>query len=541
MTRLTHSFSSIKLYENCPLRYYHQRVIKSVVDKGGEASQYGERIHKFLELRLAENQDLPQEAAHYEKLVQSVETIAAKGELHIEREMTLNQDLKPTGWWDQDAWLRSKLDVLVTRGATAYVMDWKGLALDTRIPTPFGWTTMGDIAVGNKVFDANGKPCTVVGKSSVKNIRCFKVTFDDTTSVVCDEEHLWKLADGSVVNVQELMGKRDQRQRVRPPRIAVTKALELAETPLPVDPYVFGVWLADGKHSSGEISKPDNFIWEKIQKLGYEVNMETGGNKACPTRTVKNLRTQLRLAGLLTKKAIPQEYLRAGYDQRVALLQGLMDGDGNANPTRKQAVFTTVDKDLSDAVCELLCTLGQRPLQSKVISHGFGKESVVYPVSFRPIGINPFSLPRKAEQIKAEWGPGFSATRVAVSVEEIETVPTQCIAVDSEDHTFLCTERMVPTHNTGKRRPDFSQLELFALQVFAHCPEVDEVSSTFIWLKDMAMDKETYTRKQSAAMWQGMLARIRRIEQSLEKENWPAKPSGLCKFCPCRHLCEYAL
>lgn len=219
MTKLSHSFSSIKLYENCPLRYYHQRVIKSVVDKGGEASQYGERIHKFLELRLAEDQDLPQEAAHYEKLVQSVETIAAKGELHIECEMTLNQDLKPTGWWDQDAWLRSKLDVLIECGNTAYVLDWK----------------------------------------------------------------------------------------------------------------------------------------------------------------------------------------------------------------------------------------------------------------------------------------------------------------------------------TGRRRPDFSQLELFALQVFAHCPEVDEVSSTFIWLKDMAMDKETYTRKQSAAMWQGMLARIRRIEQSLEKENWPAKPSGLCKFCPCRHLCEYAL
>lgn len=539
MTKLSHSHSAIKLFENCPLRYYHQRIIKSVVDKGGEASQYGERLHKFFEQKLKGEADLPSEAAQYQPLVDTVLGIVGDGALLVEQELTLNRDLKPTGWWDEDAWLRSKLDILIERGNTAYVLDWKGLALDTRIPTPAGWTTMGEIAVGDKVFDANGKPCTVVGKSAVKNIRCFKVTFDDTTSVICDEEHLWKLADGSVVNVQELMGEKGQRQRAYPPRIAVTKPLELAEKPLPVNPYVFGLWLADGKHSSGEVSKPDAFIWEKVQHLGYEVDMETGGASACPTRTIKNLRTQLRLAGMFGKKTIPQEYLRAGYAQRLALLQGLMDGDGNANPTRKQAVFTTVDKDLSDAVCDLLCTLGQRPLQSEVISHGFGKETVVYPISFRPIGINPFSLPRKAEQIKAEWGPGLSSTRVAVSVEEVPTVPTQCIAVDSEDHTFLCTERMVPTHNTGKRRPDFSQLELFALQVFAHKPEIEVVSTGFIWLKDFALDKETYEREQASGMWEKLLSRIRRIEQALEKDNWPAKPSGLCKFCPCRHFCEF--
>jgi len=50
--RLTHSYSSIKLYEQCPYRYYRQRVAKDIVDEGGEASKYGERIHTFLENRL---------------------------------------------------------------------------------------------------------------------------------------------------------------------------------------------------------------------------------------------------------------------------------------------------------------------------------------------------------------------------------------------------------------------------------------------------------------------------------------------------------
>lgn len=123
--KLSHSYSSIKMYENCPLRYYKQRVLKEVADKGNDASIYGERIHKFLEDRLRQNAALPQEAAHYEALCKSVEAIAEGGELHIEREMVLNENLEPTGWWDADAWLRSKLDILVVNGDMAVVMDWK--------------------------------------------------------------------------------------------------------------------------------------------------------------------------------------------------------------------------------------------------------------------------------------------------------------------------------------------------------------------------------------------------------------------------------
>lgn len=123
--RLSHSYSSIKLYENCPYRYFRQRIVKDVVDEGGEASKYGERIHQYLELRLKQDGLLPQEVAHYEPLCTSVERIAKGGELHIEKELVLNDNLTPTGWWDSDAWLRSKLDILVINGDEAVVMDWK--------------------------------------------------------------------------------------------------------------------------------------------------------------------------------------------------------------------------------------------------------------------------------------------------------------------------------------------------------------------------------------------------------------------------------
>ena len=121
---LSHSYSSIKLYENCPLRYYKQRITKEVVDQGGEASKHGERIHKLLEDRL-KGADLPDEICHYEPLCKSIEAISKGGELHIEKELVLNENLQPTGWWEPDAWLRSKLDILVLKDTHAVVMDWK--------------------------------------------------------------------------------------------------------------------------------------------------------------------------------------------------------------------------------------------------------------------------------------------------------------------------------------------------------------------------------------------------------------------------------
>ena len=216
--QLAHSFSAIKLYENCPKRYYHQRVTKEVQDTGGEASRYGERIHEFLEQRLVNDTKLPQEVEKYEVLCQTIEKMARGGELHAERQLTLTEDLTPTSWFADDAWLRSILDVLILKEDTAIVLDWK----------------------------------------------------------------------------------------------------------------------------------------------------------------------------------------------------------------------------------------------------------------------------------------------------------------------------------TGKRRPDFTQLEMFALQVWKHFPEVVNIKTTFVWLKEMKMDSEEFSRDQSSEMWQNLLARINRIYKSAETENWPAKPSGLCRFCPAQNMCEYA-
>lgn len=123
--KLTHSFSSIKMFENCPLQYYEVRVAKSVVNTGGEATKWGERVHKHLEDRLKDGVALPPESQSSEAICVAMEQLAAGGELLVEQEATLNQSLQPTGWWSPDAWLRSKLDVNIIKGPWAAVFDWK--------------------------------------------------------------------------------------------------------------------------------------------------------------------------------------------------------------------------------------------------------------------------------------------------------------------------------------------------------------------------------------------------------------------------------
>ncbi len=84
----------------------------------------------------------------------------------------------------------AKMPHMLIAGATG---AGKALALDTPIPTPGGWTTMGDVQPGDQVFDDHGQPCTVVGATPVMQGRpCYEIEFSDGTVIVADAEHLWQ-------------------------------------------------------------------------------------------------------------------------------------------------------------------------------------------------------------------------------------------------------------------------------------------------------------------------------------------------------------
>ena len=73
----------------------------------------------------------------------------------------------------------------------------KALKLDTPLPTPTGWTTMGDVEVGDFLVGADGLPTRVVAATEVMHGRpCFEVEFSDGTVIVADAEHQWPTESG---------------------------------------------------------------------------------------------------------------------------------------------------------------------------------------------------------------------------------------------------------------------------------------------------------------------------------------------------------
>lgn len=93
-------------------------------------------------------------------------------------------------------------------------------------------------------------------------------------------------------------------------------------------------------------------------------------------------------------------------------------------------------------------------------------------------------------------------------------------------------------YKTGKRKPT-EQLDLYAAYTFAHYPEVEQVTTMFVWLKERRVDKQVIQRDEVPAIWQGLLPRVRKLENAYDQDRWPARPSGLCKaWCPVK-TCEF--
>ncbi|MFE5290845.1 replicative DNA helicase [Isoptericola sp. NPDC056618] len=214
----------------------------------------------------------------------------------------------PTGFADLDRLTNGlhpgQMIVIAARPAMG-----KALALDTPLPTPHGWTTMGDVAVGDELIAADGTPTRVVRATEVMTGRpCYEVVFDDGTTIVADAQHEWSTStraqrrkvhhgqapESEIRTTEEIAGSllcatADRRANHS---IATAKALDLPDADLPLHPYVLGVWLGDGHSSSARFTSADPEIPMRIEGLGYVV-----GERMSVPGAAKLYQLQLQLPG----------------------------------------------------------------------------------------------------------------------------------------------------------------------------------------------------------------------------------------------------
>ena len=330
----------------------------------------------------------------------------------------------------------------------------KALALDTPIPTPTGFTPMGELCVGDEVIGSDGKPCRVTYVSpTFTGNRCFEVIADDGASVVADADHLWPVrvsgnkgpnAKGSpnwkapikIKTTQELAKKRSKR-----PCLQMGKPLDLPDADLPIPPYVLGVWLGDGASAGGRIYSADDdavLIREKFESYGYETRDVAGAY----AWSVVGLQPQLRALGVLGNKHIPMSYLRASARQRTELLQGLIDTDGYVAPNGL-VEFTSTNAELATGTLNLVRSLGVKAGLAEGRATLNGRDiSAKYRVTF--FMAQAATLPRKAKNCK----DGSRRPHRYLEAVEVPSVPTRCIAVDAPDHLYLAGTGYLVTHNT---------------------------------------------------------------------------------------------
>lgn len=343
----------------------------------------------------------------------------------------------------------------------------KALALDTPIPTPTGWTTMGEVRVGDVVFDDKGQPTEVLAVSPVFiGHKCYRVEFNDGSSVVADAEHLWVTEDvvyrsskrlggfarKCLATTEELAASRTKGSRNDLNHaISLAKALELPEVSLPIDPYVLGIWLGDGTSANGDITTMDAEVLESIKHAGYElVERHSASKGKAKTYGVVGLTQRLRQLGLLNNKHIPVSYFRASTDQRLSLLQGLLDSDGWAGTKATTAHFSNTNKLLADGLYELAVSLGMKAWRRERRAKLYGKDcGPAYEVTFRPL-MQVFRLARKAQKLDFTRKQASRHThRMITKIVPVESVPTKCIRVASASSMFLCGDAMIPTHNSA--------------------------------------------------------------------------------------------
>lgn len=346
----------------------------------------------------------------------------------------------------------------------------KAQPLDAPIKIPGGWTTMGDVKLGDTITAWDGEPTVVNGDfpQGLKDI--YRITFSDGRTAECCEEHLWKIYRNfwrgekwKVVDTKELLRiKEFTTDRVYIPLIKPEQGVDIE---LPFDPYLLGIILGNGGLSNRSLkfstqdkflifyivqSLPDN-LWIKKEN-DYDYVIYQPKSKRNGHDYILKLR-ELGLMGLRSyEKFIPSIYFKGSLSQRLNILRGLLDTDGTVNKNGTIS-FCSTSLELAKGVQELVRSIGGIAKIStrnpKFTYKGELKSGrVAYQVNIRHSKPSElFKLPRKKNRTN-DFNQYSSSLRLRVNkIEKIGKKESKCISIDHPDKLYVTNDYVV-THNT---------------------------------------------------------------------------------------------
>lgn len=344
----------------------------------------------------------------------------------------------------------------------------------------YGWTTMGNVKIGDRLWNPDGTLTTILDKSFHENAEIYEFIFDDGRQVRCGIEHNWQLHDNVqhkdiVLNTRELIKRgilrTESKQGYKSHKYSINqiKPIEFHRIEsLEMNPYILGVLIGDGTYLGNQLSfvcdSKDGEIRNNIEVIlgeDYKISNYSIKGTTCLRHSmtykkrfqfkdadrkfgVNPLIRSLKREGIFgsksCNKSIPDKYKHASIKDRISLIQGLMDTDGYINNKGLDIHFTTCSKILAEDVTYILRSLG---VKCVIADRGtFYRVRVSGVIEF-----DLFRLRRKLDRQKLRTSTPFSRTNL-VSINKLDyTENSSCIVVDNPNHLYI-TRDFITTHNS---------------------------------------------------------------------------------------------
>lgn len=339
----------------------------------------------------------------------------------------------------------------------------KALPVDEPVLTPEGWKPMGELTLDDQVIGSDGKPHRILHIVDQGVRPGYLVKFYDGSSVRCDEDHLWTF--------EQVTGYDRNHRSTRTAKqwtetsfnrwhLPIVKPIEFEAKNLPIDPYLLGALLADGSLHLRTIryTKNEQAVIDEVAKACthdgrtlieatptaatvryFNMSDDTTGD-----HRYTRLRDEIADLGLRVKsvdKFIPEIYKFGSVEQRIAIINGLFDGDGTIRTHRGYAHYSTRSERLAHDVLEVLWSLGV----SARLDYNKHKRGDYWIVKCYSPEFNPF---RASGNHARYQGTKRTVHRKVMSFTPIEPCEMRCIAIDSDDHLFV-TKDYALTHNSS--------------------------------------------------------------------------------------------
>ena len=371
---------------------------------------------------------------------------------------------------------------------SGYAGAGKAQPIETIIPTPNGKKKIGELKIGDYVFDRLGKPTKVLGIYPQGKRKKYEITLADGRKTICADDHLWSYYTSrgnlNTKTTQEMLNSGLRNSSGFKYKIPNNQAVEYPKQEFIIDPYMMGVFLGDGcckeryltlssetdeiPKNIGEIigaipykSSINNYSWtfewiEHTETVKWNNSNRIEERKK--SKTIDYFQPYEKyLLCYAQEKDIPPEYKLGSIQQRLELIQGLLDTDGSISQhdqNRFNIRFTSTSIKLVQSLQEILYSLGYASTITEDNRNEKYTNGICYGLNINIPNEEKYKLFRlKRKKDIAEKAKEFHKHKDYNKISIIDIQPLQeeaemvCIYVENDEHLYLTNDYIV-THNT---------------------------------------------------------------------------------------------